>query len=477
MIKKTLLTSLILSSLLSFSQEIVSSISLELKKSDNVFQTINKDKKEITLFIGDKEKVKAIHLDDKMKIVDSISSERPNAKIYPRMIGYTYNNNNTRLFWSSNDYKEIFTELYDFNARKTLTKQHSLALKEEKFIQKFNDQDFFYILTVAKKNSDLKLYIFDKEGDYTVKKINLSSTTFYKTDSTPSNLYDALAESLLPLELSFSVQNINTDNPTSLTDSAKKRKCYFKNNKIIITLDTNVEFTHVIKVDLQDFTASEKKIKTTEIDKDRMYLNSNSFYFENKLYQLKSSSDLFYLTIKDLNGNIIKEHAAKASESIDFKNSEIQLEGGDFGGNRTLKNSSQFIRKVNNLYPGISCYTIDQNTLITYGGVSEAQQSGSQFAMSQFGLIGAFVSIAIYNPAVESFNSYSNRKVVKTEGIFDKDGNHVKGDLQPLAFDKIRAFFEKNSDVSSQTLFKSDAYYLGYYDNKTKEYTFRKFTD
>jgi hypothetical protein len=52
-----------------------------------------------------------------------------------------------------------------------------------------------------------------------------------------------------------------------------------------------------------------------------MYLNSNSF-ISNKLYQLKSSSDLFYLTIKDLDGNIIKEHAAKASESIDFKNSE-----------------------------------------------------------------------------------------------------------------------------------------------------------
>jgi hypothetical protein len=33
--------------------------------------------------------------------------------------------------------------------------------------------------------------------------------------------------------------------------------------------------------------------------------------------------------------------------------------------------------------------------------------------MSQFGLIRALVSIAIYNPAVESFNSYSNRKWLK----------------------------------------------------------------
>ena len=58
MIKKTLLASLILSSLISFSQELVSSIPLELKKNRDVFQTINNDKKEITLFIGDKIKVK-----------------------------------------------------------------------------------------------------------------------------------------------------------------------------------------------------------------------------------------------------------------------------------------------------------------------------------------------------------------------------------------------------------------------------------
>lgn len=79
---------------------------------------------------------------------------------------------------------------------------------------------------------------------------------------------------------------------------------------------------------------------------------------------------------------------------------------------------------------------------------------------------------------MENFNSYTNRKVVKIEGLFDKEGNNIKGELQPLAFDKIRTFFDKNTDVSSQTLFKiNDFYYLGYYDNKTKEYTIRKFAD
>jgi hypothetical protein len=56
--------------------------------------------------------------------------------------------------------------------------------------------------------------------------------------------------------------------------------------------------------------------------------------------------------------------------------------------------------------------------------------------------------------------------------------NHITGELQPLAFDKIRTFFDKNKDVSSQTLYKlSDYYYLGYYDIKLKQYIIRKFAD
>jgi hypothetical protein len=59
-------------------------------------------------------------------------------------------NNNTRLFWSSNDYKEIFTELYDFNARKTLTKQHSLALKKKNLYKNLMIKIFFTSLQEKK---------------------------------------------------------------------------------------------------------------------------------------------------------------------------------------------------------------------------------------------------------------------------------------------------------------------------------------
>lgn len=478
MFKKILLASFFLAGLSSFSQEVVSSTSLDLKNNRDIFQTINNDKKEVSLFVSDKVKVKALRLNEQMQITDSISTERPDKKTYTNMIGYNISNDNTRLFWSSNDYENIISQLYDFKSRTITPKEFTLVLKEEKVLQKFSEADNFYILSVVKKSNNLKLHIFDKEGNYTSKIIPLEGFHFFTSNYTRSNLYGVLGENLLPFEVPFSLENITVENPTSLTDGSKKRKCYFSNKQITITLDTNIDYTQVIIVDLKEFTASEKIVKKQFIGGDRMYLNSNSFYFDNKLYQLKGSSDLLYFTIKDLNDTLLKQYMVNSASPINFKNSEIYQEGGDFGGKRILENSSQFIRKINNLHSGLACYHLGQNTLITFGGVSAVQQSGGQAALGSFGLIGALVSVAVFNPTMESFNSYSNRKVVKIEGLFDAEGNHVEGQLQPLAFDKIRTFFDDNKDVFSQTLFKmGNFYYLGYYDNKGSQYIIRKFAD
>ena len=59
MFKKLLLTSLFLINLTSYAQNSVLVTPLELKNNRNVFQTVNAEKKEVTLFISDKEKIKA----------------------------------------------------------------------------------------------------------------------------------------------------------------------------------------------------------------------------------------------------------------------------------------------------------------------------------------------------------------------------------------------------------------------------------
>lgn len=482
MIKKILLTYLFFNSLLSFSQEIVSSTPVEFKKNLDVFQTVNNENNKVTLFFSDKLKVKAIQLNEKMQVADSISIERPNTKIYKYMIGYNISDNNTRLFWSSPNNDDIFSQLFDFNTRKIDTKQYTLALKNEKVLQQFSENDNFYILSVIKKSNTLKLHIFDKNGNYSEKTISLDGFHFFKLNYIKSDLYGVLEQNLLAFEPPFSLPDINVNNPTSLNDAAKRRKCYFDKKQLVITIDLNVDFTQLIIIDLEKFTASEKIIKSTSISKlsssgFQKKISSNSFYVDRKLYQIKTSSDEFYFTIKDLEGNVIKEYTTTSDTPIEFKNSEISQEGGDFSGSRTLETSSQFLRKINNLNTGITCYHIGENTLVTFGGISGPQQTGGQVVMGQFGFVGSIIGETFFNPTMSNFNSYANRKVVKIDGLFDKEGNHIKGDLQPLAFDKIRTFFDKNDNVSSQILFKINEYYTGYYDTKTKEYIIRKFND
>lgn len=490
MFKNLLLCFLYLNSFVSFSQEIVSATPVTLKKNHTVFQTVNNNKKEVTLFINEKEKIKAIQLNEKMQIIDSISTESLNPKTHANMIGYNTNNDNTRLFWSSNNYENIFTQLYDFKSRKVETQSYSLDIKDEIVLQKFSQNDNFYILTIIKKTNTFNLHIFDSEGKYQLKSIDLSQFDFYTNTYLPpstvkytkTNLFGIIKENLLPFEAPNTIQNITPENPTSITEGAKKRKCYLNGKQLTITFDNNNSNTQVIIIDLEHFTASVKIIKKHATKEADFFTSSGSFYFDNKLYQIKSSSTEFYFTIKDLDDNLIKEYAADADNPISFKNTTISQEkGGHSGSIRTLEKTSQFIRKVNDLHPGLSCYLIGQNTLITLGGISEAQQTTGQIALQQFGLVGALTSMAIYgvyNPTMQSFNSYANRKVVKIDGVFDKNGNHIEGDLQPLAFDKIRTFFDDKKDFSSPTLFKMDNfYYLGYYENKSKEYVFRKFTD
>lgn len=284
---------------------------------------------------------------------------------------------------------------------------------------------------------------------------------------------------MAPLERSFSLLKIDSKNPTSLVYSAKKRKCYFNEKQITITLDTNIDFTQVFTIDLGSFTITEKTVKQRVITGDRFYLSSNSFYFENNLYQLKTSMDQFYFSIKDLDGKTLKEYDASSRKKIDFKNSLSSIkEKNDAGDKKTLENTSQFIYKINDVYIGLSCYKLGQNNLMTFGGISPEKMDMNEHLTFQYGLVGAIIGAIAFNPSVNSFNTYQNRTVNKFESLIDTNGNHVEGEIQPLAFDKIGTFFEENKNVSSQTLFKIESvYYLGYYDTKTKEYTIRKFVD
>ena len=430
--KKSIILVLTLLGFISYSQDIVSKIPLNLNRNLDVFQIVNDSTKVITMFFSDKEVVNAFSLNDKMQAVDSLFAERPTTKTYDFMIDNVSNNKSATLFWSSSNHKEICSQTFDFTTHKTSLQNYSITFKGEKYLQHFSEGGKFYIMSIIKDSAVLKLYVFDN-GKLFEKEIDMSTFRFHNSESQKVNLYEVIGETFYPFEASFSIQKINSENLISLTESAKKRKLYIKDNKIVFTFDNGIINTFLVTIDLNNFSASEKIIQKPYVYFELAFdVNSNSFLLDDKLYQIKSTVDKMAISVKDLNDNLIKEYEVLESKPIDFKNSEIIQENGSISNRRILEKSSQFLRKITNSNMGISCYKFNENFLITTGAVSEQQQNNAVMVGAMFGVAGVLIAYAVSNPTLESFNSYANRKVVYIHSLFDKDSNHVLGEIQPL---------------------------------------------
>ena len=478
MIKKITLAVLLFSNSFIFSQKVVRSINIDLKKDRDVFQIVDEQNKKVILFLSDRNKVNALKLDENFSVIDSIYKLRPE-RIYSEMCGHIQSNNQYKLFWSSIDSKKIQSQTFDFETKKTTSKTFNLELKKERIIQKFYESGKFYIVTTLKDSNFLKFYIFDESDTLIEKIIDLEKCNFFLSDYKKSNLYGLLSENLLPFENAFSLQRIVAESPSSLTFSSKKRKCYINNNNFIISIDTNTSYSQLVTINLLDFSYNEKIFKQPFILKAEFAtISANSFLIDDKLFQIKLNDDVMYLIIKDLNDNLLKEFKTFAANNVEYKNSNIIQENGNSDNSRILDKTSQFLRNINSSNCGISCYKLNENFLIKIGSVSELQQNNSMMYGAMLGgLAGALVAAAISNPTYDNFSAYANRKVVYINCLFDTNNKHIKGEINPIAFDKIQNYLGKNNPISP-TIFQMDNnYYLGKFNTVAKTYDIMKFTD
>ena len=470
---------LLLCTTAAFSQQVVSSVNVKLKRDRSAFQVVDTAASQVALFVSDKATTRALLLDSKMNIVDSISVQRPD-KDFTELLGSAGPAQKPTLFWGAGtSKKKIASQEFDFDANTVVAKNSAIDLKEERIIQKLSTPDAFYLVTVVKKSNIMKFYVFDAMGNMKERVINMDGFRFFRSDTGRSTLYGVMEQIFGGFEGPFSLKKIDIDSPTALTDSANKRKCYLIGDKFYITNDANVDYTQLITIDLQNFTATEKFLKQPFIASEyRDDLNSNSFLTGDKLYQIKLASDQMYLTLKDFQDNVIKEHKVLPGEEMTFKNSPIRQEGGDLDGSRILDKTSQFTRKVNNSNSGISGYSINGNTLVTIGSVTTASPEGGAMAIGgMFGVAGVLIAYAVSNPTMDNFNAYANRKVVYVDCLFDANGNHIAGPTPKLAFEKIR-FYIEDKEISGETMYRfGKDYYFGFYDKDGTVYTIRKFTD
>lgn len=458
-----------------FSQKVVGSIPLNLKAQTDVYQVIEEEKKQISLFFSDKQNESIIRLNENFNVKDSLITKRPSGN-FDGNVGYSITGEKYYSYWLDFKKGSVAQQCFDFSIKKVTSAFFELDFEKEKTFKKVTVGSQFYLFTISKETSIVNCYIFN-DGQMDKKIIDLSRLTFLDTKSRKVDFWTLLKWSS-NVEDSFTVQDILQETPPSLVFGANKKKSYLIDDELVFTFDNSKNFTQLLRINLIDFSTSQKLISQPYLDATK-YENpsSNSFLFNNTLIQLKSNPEQLQISMKDRDGNEVKNYTLQLDQEFSFKNSEIFEENGSVKKRAALKKSNQFVKEIANLNPALSCYVENNMLTLTIGAVSEVKNNGSFVSGGLIGGLAGSLAIGLASQfSIQNINSYHRRYVVYVNCLFDTEFKHQNGAIKELPFDKLRAFIEENSMLSDQTVFKMDsAMYFGGYSLSNKKYSFYKF--
>ncbi|KGO84644.1 hypothetical protein Q765_20515 [Flavobacterium rivuli WB 3.3-2 = DSM 21788] len=465
---KKILTTLLITCCLqnAFSQVVLSAHNIDLKKSRDYHEILTAPEAKnhgVVVFASDKNTVTALQYTRVLYYKDSIATERPDADEYDFMAGYSYNENGQpSAYWASSDYKKIQELHFDFETKTVTDYNFALPFTNEQILSTFSENNYFYIITLPKLGSKLKLYAF-YEGRYLLRLLDFSAFTFKDADNHPTTLSKLLGD--------YSVQKVENAY-TPLPPAAAKVKLYVSEKAIQFTFDQNPAYTQIFTVNTSNYSVTEKVIPQLIIKEGK----SNSFLHNQKLYQVTLNDEELNLSATNiLNGEVIKTYEAGKEDTITFKNSPLLEQTGDRRGNE-FKNTKKFLRKAAMGDAAVSVYQTPNDIMVVTGSIRNIMPAGDL-------ILGAMMSGATIASGVGSGDMSGmfpgNNQNVYFESLFDDSFNHKPLPQQRLAADYIGQYIAGHEKaVSMQTVFKYDYYYvLGFYDAKAKKYVMVKFQD
>lgn len=464
------------------SQSNINNVDIRLNSNRDVFQIIDQENQKVNLFLSDKYKVNSFILDNQMKTLDTLSGIRPEKK-YKDILGYSGNFYNSVIYWSDKQKNKILSQTFNFMERKCYSKEFDIKIKEkgEVFLEQFTENNKFYILVLSEKNN-LKLYCLYNET-IVEKEFDLSKTNNGNELINISSIFDKSS-----FDLSFeepkTITKIVGDFPVSLSESAKRRKLYIRNNQLILTFDVSNGFTNLIFINLDNFLFTLEKIQKPTIDnvKDEN-IKSNSFILDDNIAQIIVCSKQLILSFKDLDGNKINEYIIYDMDDFKINNTPFLRQSNGF--ERELETTAQFLRKIVRSNFGISLYKQNDKIIGKIGCISADARTGFMAPMSMpvgggtFNTPAGNVTIQPINHNFNNFSNYSSKRGIFTDCLFNNEFIHERGKIDDLAYDKIDKFKQSlEKSIYSETVFKIfNTYIFGYYDESTNMYKFYKFSE
>ncbi|MFH6992997.1 hypothetical protein [Flavobacterium sp. FlaQc-48] len=447
--KKLLLFFLLASPSVLLSQTILNSYPLDLKKTDENNQILNtQDEKthELYVFAADSKNISILKYNNSFFLTNQFTDSIKNAADRTLLGSSISDDGNPTLYWSSGKAQNIKIIKYFLGTKTSRTLNFNFNENIEYAIATFQKNNNFYILGKEKNEQHLLLYEF-KNGKCEIKMFDFSKFLFQNERG--------LKFTFSSLIRYFPLQKMESDEFNSLDKATGISKLYILDDRLILAFDYNLTKTQVFDLNIETSEITEKNFNQP-VSKSPSR-TSNSFYSENKLFQIKANKDEFLFDIKDVTSEkTIKSISVSKNDTIRFKNSPFFLQINN-NKPQELKTTSKFLKQLADLRVGLSVLKNNKNTYITFGGFIE-------YAFSDFNF---------------DQNYADQIKMVSFDAMLNADLEFVTNEkTEPLAIDNIYYYLSTAKNVSFQNILKLKDYtILGYYDTALKQYTFRKFTD
>jgi hypothetical protein len=451
------------------------------------YPVTNHTDESVSFFLLDNRTVKGNLFDGALNLIDSLEAPRPDNS-HAELLGSTYSDKTYNLFFSTKSYKSIKVLQFDYGRHKFAETMISLPLKKEMYVGSASYHGKFYMLTVVKFKSILKLYEFTGNAKSREQAYDFGKERF--SNFSPYTLYSIL--------LNNGFTSIDNEVPNAIDVVAKKNKAYFGNGMMMLTIDNDLTRTGLISIDLKSLNGNLKFYNQGYTDcRNNLSASANSYIYKNNLYQFIVCSDGMEFSISDLaSGQTVNEYKVSKEDEIYFKNTPVLSQTGsnntDEDG-KALTKTKQFLRRVASSDAGISVYETNAGVQITLGGYKVVQNGPATSPMMMTPGFGMGMGMGMgmpygmyspmyyrYNPTYYGYNSYKYTRSVYFKSLLNKTSfQHQQGSIPKNAFDKIQQFTKEiDKEMIAETIFKKGPVcVLGYYHKPDQKFILRGFID
>ncbi|GEM_PF-524016 len=416
---------------------------------------------ELVLFVEDSDISKAFLFDKNLILKSEIFCQSLPSS-FKEFIGYQINKDGSySIFYTNNSRKKLGELNIDFLQKSSVAKTLEFKLKKEAYVESISHKGIFYLMSASRGTSNVNFYLFN-DG-----KISDKKTVSFDFLEEIKNGYLKKAYDFLVTKGFTQGSLVKMDNktPNAIETTSRPNKLYIIDNDFVFTFDNNRSNTKIISIDPSTFELEKTSVNHPKIDGESEFTNYNSYLYDNKIFQIKSSSSTMAFTVKDFKTQkLLKEIVLKKEDSITFKNTPIIQEGPAFiAGKRSreMEATSKFLRKISAGDIGIAVYKKDGQNRITLGSKKEIRSGGGMMPMGGFGAVpmGGFGPVSVsFNPTFFAYGGYSSTKTVRIDCLFNDNFEHLMGEISENIFDRIKTFEESFKNTSKKSSIPEKGY-------------------